>query len=51
MSESYEQAVNELEDRVIKAIVRAEDNGLKTADIVAELRRIADQTEAESGTT
>jgi hypothetical protein len=43
----YARAVNRLEERIINAIVHAEDEGLTTAEIVAELRRLADQIEEE----
>jgi hypothetical protein len=45
--DDYARAISAFEDNVIKAIVRAEDDGLTTAEIVAELRRIAAQTESE----
>ncbi len=47
MDTSYADACNKFEERVTNAAARAEDEGLTPQEVVTELRRIADQIEAE----
>ena len=44
----YAEAVNRLNDEISTALARGERAGLTDKEVIAELRRMADELEAES---